>query len=228
MKDLINKNKLYILIGIVVVFLFVLLLNIKYNKIDNKTYKNLNLVFKMNNFGKNYMPYININTNEINNLNKEIVTFYYQTINNSKNSFIYNSKIVDNVVQVLIKTKEYDTSNTFYNEKYLVYYINTDTNKIMPKSEFIHKFSINDNITNKINSKLHNIYEKNINEGYLEKEVCDYECFLEINNINSLNDNLVYYIDDNNINVYLNYNKENIWFDPDDYISIDTLYKFKR
>ena len=207
----IEYNKKLLIALIVVLALYAILLVIK-NKSDNHytNYKddiNKEYVYTKYQSSKNNakVPYINLVTEDAKKVNHEILTLttdYLKATNKNKTvTYRYNqNKNILSVVLTFRDINEYEQLE--YSYKTYVFDLSKSA-KLLTNDEIINKFDITYAEVNEIMAK--NMKEKYVDEivkGYVDKNECNYSCYLENRNINNYIDNANYYIENSHLIVY--------------------------
>lgn len=212
-----NKKKFYIIIAFIILIVIIFIFNIvNTSKNKNKEISNKDYVFtQVENNNKQMLPYINIKGDKIDIINDKISTEYFNIVLNDKNTFTYNYYIEDNILYIFITIEKYNENNIM-NPKYIAYYINVDDGTIYNIKDILKKHKIDYNsIESKITKIINSSYVEETELGYVEKGFCDFECYLDIHDISSLNKNMMLSYDGINFKIYLNYTVETIYYVED-------------
>lgn len=207
----IEYNKKLLIALIIVLILYVILLVVK-NKND-QTYTNYKddeskeYVYTKYESSKNNakVPYINLLTEDAKKVNQEILnltTEYLKSTNKNKTvTYRYNqNKNILSVVLSFRDINEYDQLK--YSYKTYVFDLKKSA-KLLTDNEIIDKFDITYAEVNEIMAKtMKEKYVDEVKKGFIEKNECNYSCFLENRNINNYIDQANYYIENAHLMVY--------------------------
>lgn len=207
----IEYNKKLLILLIIVLILYAILLVIK-NKNDNNytNYKddsNKEYVYTKYQSSKNNakVPYVNLVSEDAKKVNNEIITLstdYLKSTNKNKTvTYRYNqNKNILSVVLTFRDVNEYEQLK--YNYKTYVFDLSKGA-KLLTDDEIINKFSTTYAEVNEIMSKsMKEKYVDEVKKGYIDKNECNYSCYLENRNINNYIDNANYYIENSHLIVY--------------------------
>ena len=200
-KEQIIENKKKIIILLIILVLLILFLFLKKEETVDKVYKDSDIIFtdeQTKGDYVSYLPYINLDSDEILEANKAIINIYYDTINSNDYYMVYDYYINDDIVSLIIK---------IYN-KYIdgdmpenIYFYNIDMNRKILIDDFKlkNRFNVtNDDIQSRLKELLKEYYDYEINKKYINN--CDFNCYLQ--NVGDLN-LAEYYVRDNNLYAYL-------------------------
>lgn len=220
-----KKNKkfsiVYICLIVIVFFIFVVCLsnyissNKKFNVSDLIVNKNYEVVYDMGSY-----PVINLNGEDINRINSELVDFY--SLNPNNDTFEYDYSVSKDTLSVLV-TRHIIVENKEYLD-YLSYNIDLVNMRELSYEEILEKFDVStEDLSFFVKNKFLNYYADLIDEGYLEGNKCDFNCFLVKCNFQDLDEGNTLYIKKNHLYLYkffdiyneYNYNE---YFSYDDFI----------
>ncbi len=192
-----NKPILLLLLSILLIIFIIFYVIVKsyysnynYLKEDKKEY----LVYTRYNQNNIEVPYINVKSNNIQSINNEIVNYCnkYSHIENIQISYEYDisGKYLSLIINILNEDAEYGPEVNFK-----TYIIDLKSKKIIKDKELLEMFNVSlDTVSEKIKGQLEEYYNDEVKEGYLEKEECNYECFLKYRDINNYLDDIEYAI----------------------------------
>lgn len=213
-----NKNKIIIAIVLFIIFLFILI----YSNINKK-----DIIYTKKTVGESILPYININKTEFSKINEDLNNRFEMITKKNNGSYMKyqyykNKEIVSLVIETGIKSTEDDVLEI----EYETYNINLSGKKLMNFDELIEKYDLNKEILKqRFDIVMEDEYKKETSNYYVDSIECTYECFIELKNYNSLEENLQMYVKDNYLYAYLNLQDYIIIYNKDDYPTMDLLYK---
>ena len=225
----ISKKLLITLIVVIVLAISVLIIE----KIVEKDYNNYKIdkdkefiyTYETYDDSDTDIPYININTDFVNKLNKSIqeLGLSYKTSTTANISMNYQYAIDDNVVSLVIIFKKLNEKDQLVFD-FMTYVFDLEQEgKVLTDSEILKAYNITtDEVNEEIELQMVKKYDDEINKGILP-ETCSYlECFKKLRNVNKYTDNAHYLINDGELVVFTNYNvyseyKEEEYFTRDDF-----------
>lgn len=206
MDDKTKKNiKILIVIFLVCLLLTIGLLLVK--KSSQKEKKVLEeysyLIEKETDFSSNVdkglLPIINLKGSDIEKINEEIITKYYEIAYTEYDIFRYEYYVHDDILSILITLTYVD--NTEYGKiEYYSYNINTKTNKSLSKEELLEYLNID---LTKFNNNVENRIKEYYNQDTLKDQI-NYREYKEALNFNESNERLV--VKDQKIYCYISLN----------------------
>ncbi len=167
-----------------------------------------------------YIPFINVDG--VSFVNDEIVDIGNEILQNKKNLVNYDYFIEDNILSVLLKTVNLDDDYPVI--KYYNYNIDLEKSKVISNEDLLEMFYLDeDDVSAILETSFEEFYDEEIEEGFLEGNLCDYNCFLELRGINDYLDDISYFINDNHLYAYRTFNiysvfQEEEFFEDDDFI----------
>lgn len=192
-----NKPIILLLLSILLIIFIIFYVIVKtyysnynYLKEDKREY----IVYTRYNQNNIEVPYINVKSNNIQSINNEIVNYCnkYSHIENIQISYEYDisGKYLSLIINILNEDAEYGPE-----VKFKTYTIDLKSKKIIKDKELLEMFNVSlDTVSEKIKGQLEEYYNDEVREGYLEKEECNYECFLKYRDINNYLDDIEYAI----------------------------------
>ena len=141
-----------------------------------------------------------------NNLDNNKIKYEIKT---SKNTKIYSA---------LISAKD-ENGNNFY----MSYNIDAVSKKVLNNEEVAEEFNYSlSDIHEKINDRINKYYEGQINEGYMDSNECDIECYKNFSlNIESIENMYSLYVDKNKLYIYLSFDYNDILEDKEYYDGLE-------
>lgn len=174
---------------------------------------------------KSELPQININSSDVENINKLLSELYDNYTSDNKSTFNYEYQKYKDINSILITIEDYQEDTNEYITKYLSYNIDSKGNNL-DNDELMEKLNYNfDSIYNQINRKLQKYYNDIISLGYLTSE-CDYNCFLKNkHNIKYLLENTVFVVENGQLVAYVNLYTNNASGDKKYFDGIENPYR---
>lgn len=167
-------------------------------------------------------PKINVNIDGIDSINEEINEYCEYYSDDTSKYIDYNYNVKDNILSVIIKLVDKNLQNV--NTKFLSYNIDLKSKVVISNEDLLKKYGYSEeNVESSINNRMLDLYNYETNEGYIEKNECDYECYLSIRMIEPLIDNVELYLSDNGLVVYKSFNiyseyEDHVIFEKEDFI----------
>lgn len=160
-----------------------------YTKIDD-TVNNHNVV----------IPYINLKGDIGSNVNTDIDQFTSSFINNQKSDISYEYSISGDLLSIIIKVIDYDIEYSPLIH-FKSYNINLKTLELYSNDQLMNLFGIDDYLTvaSAVESTFKSYYSDIIQEGYYQREECDYNCFLLYRGVDDYLSDISYYVRDGNL-----------------------------
>ena len=199
-----NGQCIPIIIGAILIILLIIYYfyksnyeNFNYLKIDKDKYLVYTIYTKSNDMGSiTNVPYININSSKIDKINKEIIKTSEDFLNIKGNTILYEYSVSGNTLSLVLKMVN---NNTLYTSeiKFKSYNINLKTLKLIDNNNLLKLYNVsNDKVSNIIDNK------DEVKKGFIPKEECDYNCYLEWRDIKNMTDNISYFIRDGKLYVF--------------------------
>lgn len=227
------KNKKHILLILLIILIllsviFIFLYNRPINYQNKLIDSSKDIVYDKISTNKDNVPYINIKSEVVNKINNEIDKMYEEYKYFSPDGFSYKYNVSKNILSIIIKAYVVKPESTHYDMIYKSYNIDLKNNKLLTNKEILDRF----NITEKkmeyyLYNKFINYYSDLISKKYFTEKECDFDCFLETKNVENLLDDNYYYINDNHLELYKNFNifteyKEDNYFNEESFHFIIT------
>ena len=222
-----NKKKCLIILIIIILIFILLIYNLINNvKNNNRSIPNKEYVFtEIENSNIQRLPYINIKSQKVDTINDELSDEYFEIISDERNKFDYNYYVEDDILYLFVNIEKYNNDGIIL-PKYIAYYINTQNGKLYSIEEILDNHNLNfDEIKSKITQKIKETYNKETELGYVEKGFCDFECYLDMRDVNPLNKRLVLSYDGKNFIAYLNYEVETTYYVKENPIKFPSMYE---
>lgn len=203
-----GKTEIYLIAAIAIIFVISIsiyryMLN-NYNYLKQDIGKQLVYTSFTNNTSKylKEVPYVNIKTENIQNINSEISKFSNKYLNIEKSVLTYEYNLNGVILSIILKASNF-SNNNIPEIEFLSYNINLDTETIIDNETLFSYYEIDLNyINNKLEHKFKSYYQQLVKEGYFSSRECNYKCFLNTRGIDKYTDNINYYINDGKLYAY--------------------------
>lgn len=213
--EFIKNNKkpfIFLLIALILFIISITLSRCSYSSKYDKVIKNGDYVFtqstkKVKDGIDSNLPYINLDGKEIKKANEDIISLYYSVINSVDGQMYYEYSIKNSFLSLLITVQTNEDGGDFTNTSFIVYNIDMENKKILSNDQFMNLNSVSlDEINTILTNQMEDYYNLEISKGYIDSNICDFDCYLEQRNF-VLDSNFSIYLDPNNkILVYKNFN----------------------
>lgn len=203
LKEYIKVNKIKVLIALFILLFAVIIIIINNNKDENKVYDNRNYIYtsETKDIGgiESKLPSINLYGEDIEDINKEIMTEYY-TINLIGEKYMtYEYYKNSNILSLIVKIY-YLESNDFVPENIDFYNIDINSGKLLTDDQLFDMYNLSKSeIENRLLERIEEYYNYEIKNDYVTS--CDFNCYKGVLGNNIL-ENAGYYVKDNSIFVY--------------------------
>ena len=204
------ENRKFFFIGSVITIFLLVFLFFVFKQDENyksiKEDKNQYLVYtKYQESNDNYeisIPYINIRSSVIKQVNDDISNFLEKFMEEEKVVINYEYDINGIILSLVVKVIDYD--NDYAPKPYFrSYNINLKKLELIENDSLLSFFDVNyENVHDIIASQLYTYYKNIVEEGYYQEEECDYSCFLSYREINDYLDDVTYYVKNGNLIAY--------------------------
>ena len=175
---------------------------------------------------RNEIPFINIDSPDANLVNRTIEEYAESFLENKDNLFVYDSQVNGEVLSVLIKMKDYSDGYSFPESEFHTYNFDLTTQTLMDDDELLSLFHVTkDDVSAIIQKQFEEYYQKEVEEGYLVAEECNYECFLNWRGVSDYMDDVHYYVRDGSLIAYRGFSIYSV-FSEEEFFD-DKSYEFK-
>ncbi|MBQ8131195.1 MAG: hypothetical protein IJ193_01750 [Bacilli bacterium] len=211
-----NKNKA---IGLLVLCIALIIVVILYALFRNYT-KDFNylkedmsehLVYTRYKINKQEVPYVNIKSDSITSVNKNIVEFCNNFKEYDKIKLSYEYSINGNYLSLVIKVKT-NHVNDWEDVYFMTYNIDLKQRSFIDEEHIKQKFKVTDEL---LNAKIHNqfvdYYNDEIEQGFLVEEECDYDCYIKNRGFEEYTQDLSFYIKDSKLIVFKPFDTESVY-----------------
>ncbi len=233
-KHQISKILIALLIIIVILFIILKIVDLKNNskyekyKLDKtKEYVYTKYTSTKNNAK---VPFINIKKEVITQVNNEIEndTRIYRNSDDPNKTVTYRYNQNKNILSIVLTFRDIDEEERLiYSYKTYVFDLANNC-KILTDEEILKKFKTTyAHVNNTIGKAMQEKYKDEVKKGYLDKNECNYKCFLEMRNITNYLDNVNYYIEEGSLVVYKAYDVYSIYGEEEYYTRNDFKFIIK-
>lgn len=149
-----------------------------------------------------YVPYINIKSSSVEQINTDIDNYVDKYLNVEKAIVTYEYNINGIILSVVLTIADYqkDYAPEIY---FRTYNINLNTRELISDASLLEFFQINESkVYSIIETKFKEYYDDLVKEGYYEPSECDYTCFLGYRDVNNYLDNVNYYVRNGDLIAY--------------------------
>ena len=220
MPKVLNNKKIIIPLIVIGTFLLVVFnvyfyLNKSNTNSDYSDIKEKNNLIVYTRYTRTYkeittmVPYINLKSTIIGDLNQEIAEMANGYLKNKDNVITYDYKISGDILSIVIQINCYD--RPLPEVMFHTFNINLAERRILDDNELLDLYQIDSNYVNdKIKARFETFF-KDEREKKIFDEECDYKCFLYMRGINDYLDNIHYYVDNSNLYVFKEFNIYSIY-----------------
>lgn len=157
------------------------------------------------------VPYINIKSEIIGNINEDIRLFANENLANKDNVITYEYGINGDILSVVIQVLNYD--EVLPKTLFKTYNINLKEKVVLTNNDLLNLYGIDQSFVNsKIEEKFKFFFADERKQGIFDEE-CDYTCFLFMRKVNNYLDNVYYYVDDGKLYAYKEFSIYSIYDD---------------
>lgn len=202
-KKMVIISGAIILICIIILFYFTLNSSDNYNNIKKDRSKHIvySIIEKEDNVYSKYVPYINIKSDSVDQVNEDINSFVSSYVDNPNSIIVYEYNISGIFLSIVVRIEDYNDDS--FDVYFRTYIINLIDKELISNDSILNYFNIDENkVSNIIESDFKNFYEDLVDEGYYDSKKCDYKCFLKYKNVSNYLDDVNYYIKDGDLVLY--------------------------
>lgn len=150
-----------------------------------------------------YLPTITIDSVDTEEVNKEIKKTYEEVITSNKASFNYQYSINSNYFSLVTIAMVTDKETDYTYPIFKTYNFSLSTNRLVSDEELLKKFNkTNSSVATTLERQMKKYYQGELDKYYLDKDECDYNCFLERRNINSYDEDNYLYVENNKLKFF--------------------------
>lgn len=150
-----------------------------------------------------YLPTITIDSVDTEEVNKEIKKAYEEVITSNKASFNYQYSINSNYFSLVTIAMVTDKETDYTYPIFKTYNFSLSTNRLVSDEELLKKFNkTSSSVATTLERQMKKYYQGELDKYYLDKDECDYNCFLERRNINSYDEDNYLYVENNKLKFF--------------------------
>ena len=150
-----------------------------------------------------YLPTITIDSVDTEEVNKEIKKTYEEVITSNKASFNYQYSINSNYFSLVTIAMVTDKETDYTYPIFKTYNFSLSTNRLVSDEELLKKFNkTSSSVATTLERQMKKYYQGELDKYYLDKDECDYNCFLERRNINSYDEDNYLYVENNKLKFF--------------------------
>ena len=202
------KIRRYIIIGIAIIGVLIFIISLI--KIVNKDkVKSSNFVKQSASYTipgtkiSSYLPTVTIDGADTSQVNSEIKADYDEVVANGNSSFNYQYSVNNNYFSLVTITLLVDEKTNYTYPVFKTYNFSLSTNRLVDDSELLAAFNKNEaDVSTTLESKFKEYYQGELDNYYLDKNECDYSCFLNRRKVDSYDDDNYLYVEDNNLKFF--------------------------
>lgn len=213
---------IFLVLGIICFFVF------KTGRIyDNKdiVYTTIN---KENRLSTITVPAINLKGDDVKKINKELKRVYENNRKYYVSEYYYDYEVDDDILNLVTLTRNIDRgSNGKYIDTYTSYFIDTRTSKTISVDKILKRHNLTkEQISEEIDKQVKEMYQKEIEDGFISEYSCSINCFKEMRNMDTTYENLTIGLKNDKIVVYLPFYTSVEY--GNDYTKDDFLFKIEK
>lgn len=229
-----NKKLLIFLIIVIIIYGFLKAVE-NNNKLRNNAYKmssSKEYVYTVHSSDTNKakVPYINLLSIDANKVNNEItnITKEYLESKNPNKTVTYRYNHNKNILSIVLMFRDIDQYNHLtYNYKTYVFDLNKGA-KLLTNDEIIGKFNITYAQVNEVMAKsMQQKYVDEVKKGFIDRNECNYACYLQHRDISRYIDKANYYIENSHLIVYRAFEVFSIFGEEDYFTRNDFKFLIK-
>ena len=138
------------------------------------------------------VPTINLKGKKIDKINEELKRVYENDKRYFVREYYYTQDLDGKILNLVTLTRNIARNGDGrYINRYRSYFINVDTSAVIDSSTILKKHNLTEeDVVKKVEDKIKEMYQKEIDDGYISEYSCDIECFKDMRNIDTNFDNL--------------------------------------
>ncbi len=210
-KKKINITKYVIAVSIILILVISYYLYNKstenYNNIKIDKSKYLVYTESEKQFGNynQYKPYLNIKGDLGTTINNNI-TEYINSFAKEDICITYEYDVNGKILSLVIKVEDYSYVESAAILYFRSYNINLDTLELLSKDDLLNLFDTNtNNVEQELNNKINDYYNDLVNEGVINSNECNYNCFIKSRDFTDNMDDAEYFVRDGKLTVFKPY-----------------------
>jgi len=196
----------------VTIFIVIFLISYIFIRKQNENYNNIkedkNNYLVYTKYSKNsktypvHVPYINIKSSVVSQINEDIDLFTSEFINAKKCVILYEYDISGIILSLVVKVVDYNTE--YAPQVYFrSYNINLTTLEAIADSALLDFFQTDEvAVESLIENQFRYYYQELVKEQYYQADECSYDCFLKYREVDNYLDRLSYYVQNGDLIAY--------------------------
>ena len=202
------KIRRYIIIGIAIIGVLIFIISLV--KIVNKDkVKSSNFIKQSASYTIpgtkifSYLPTVTIDGADTSSVNSEIKADYDEVVASGNSSFNYQYSINNNYFSLVTIILLVDNQTNYTYPVFKTYNFSLSTNRLVNDNELLAAFNKDeDDVSTTLENKFKEYYQRELKEYYLDKNECDYECFLERREVDSYDTDNYLYVENNTLKFF--------------------------
>lgn len=202
------KIRRYIIIGIAIIGVLIFIISLV--RIINKDkVKSSNFIKQSASYTipgtkiSSYLPTVTIDGADTSSVNSEIKADYDEVVASGDSSFNYQYSVNNNYFSLVTITLLLDADSGYTYPVFKTYNFSLSTNRLVDDSELLTAFNKNeDDVSTTLESKFKEYYQGELDNYYLDKNECDYSCFLSRRKVDSYDEENYLYVENNTLKFF--------------------------
>ncbi len=202
------KIRRYIIIGMAVIGVLIFIISLV--RIINKDkVKSSNFIKQSASYTipgtkiSSYLPTVTIDGADTSSVNSEIKADYDEVVASGDSSFNYQYSVNNNYFSLVTITLLLDADSGYTYPVFKTYNFSLSTNRLVDDSELLAAFNKNeDDVSTTLESKFKEYYQGELDNYYLDKNECDYSCFLSRRKVDSYDEENYLYVENNTLKFF--------------------------
>ncbi len=202
------KIRRYIIIGIVIIGVLIFIISLV--RIVNKDkVKSSNFIKQSASYTipgtkiSSYLPTVTIDGADTSSVNSEIKADYDEVVANGNSSFNYQYSVNNNYFSLVTITLLVEEETDYTYPVFKTYNFSLSTNRLVDDSELLATFNKDeDDVSATLENKFKEYYQGEIDNYYLDKNECDYSCFLNRRKVDSYDEENYLYVENNTLKFF--------------------------
>ena len=229
---------IFFILVAVISFVIYGVMNVKTNTKTNKTQeeksKYVYTVSKVENKTQedtyDKIPAINLDSNEIDDLNKEIIDDYKKISKYSEYDYSYKTSENDEILSLVIISTYAPEEGTYPITFFKTYNIDLEDKTLISNEDLLNRYNVTtEKLKMFIESKFQKYYNDLVKKGYYTKNECDYNCFIENRGMtDNYLDGVSLYVDKSSLTMFKFFYKESDYGEEEYFDDIDYQIVIKK
>ena len=231
MEGLFRNYKVYVITIFILISIYIGLniIGLFVKKDENKEFKYSNYVKTIDKLERNNyvseLPYINLKSEDVQNINNEIASLYYKVINSDNGVFLYEYYINEDIISLLIKIQHLENNGNII-RNYISYNVNYKTQEQVNNSDLLADNNLTENnINTMVLKKITAMYQYELDNNYIKEDMCNFSCYCELRDISFPIDNPAIILKNGQLYAVIPFNIENLVNGSEPYYEEDYIYK---